>query len=98
MARNFGEIAFTERVKEIQERLGSRKNYARMEQSTFIDGLTENQIQFISERDSFYLASIGESGFPSFNTEADQKDSIKFPIQSELILLILRQHAIHFCW
>ena len=29
-----------------------------------IDGLTNNEKSFIEDRDSFYLASIGEHGFP----------------------------------
>ncbi len=64
MAKNFAEIAFTDSVKKIQERLGSRANYARMERQTFVDGLTKNEIDFISQRDSFYMASIGENNFP----------------------------------
>jgi hypothetical protein len=64
MARNFAAIAFTKEVKAMQEKLGSRKSYARMEQDTYVDGLTENEIDFISERDSFYMASYGENGFP----------------------------------
>lgn len=64
MAKNFASIAFTPAVKEIQERLGSRKSYARLEQETYVDGLTENEIDFISQRDSFYMASYGANNFP----------------------------------
>ena len=64
MAKNFATIAFTKEVKAMQEKLGSRKSYARMEQDTYVDGLTENEIDFISQRDSFYMASNGENGFP----------------------------------
>src|SRR5882757_8574889 len=64
MAKNFAVIAFTKAVKEMQEKLGSRKSYARMELDTYVDGLTENEIDFISQRDSFYMASYGENGFP----------------------------------
>lgn len=64
MAKNFASIAFTPAVKEIQERLGSRKSYARLEQETYVDGLTENEINFISQRDSFYMASYGANNFP----------------------------------
>jgi len=64
MARNFAAIAFTKEVKAMQEKSGSRKSYARMEQDTYVDGLTENEIDFISQRDSFYMASNGENGFP----------------------------------
>ena len=63
MANNFATIAFTNAVKAMQEKLGSRSSYARMERA-FIDGLTENEINFIEQRDSFYIATIGENKFP----------------------------------
>jgi len=64
MAKNFGAIAYSTAVKEMQEKLGSRSTYARLERDTYIDGLTENEIDFIAQRDSFYMASIGEKGLP----------------------------------
>ena len=64
MAKNFARIAFTKEVKAMQEKLGSRKGYARMEHDTYVDGLTENEIDFIGHRDSFYMASFGENKFP----------------------------------
>ena len=57
-------LRFTPAVKAMQEKLGSRASYARMEQSTYQDGLTENEIEFIEQRDSFYMASFSESGYP----------------------------------
>jgi uncharacterized protein len=64
MDRNFAEIAFSEAVKALQERHGSRSTYERLKKQTVHDGLSENEIDFIETRDSFYMASIGESGFP----------------------------------
>ena len=64
MAKNYAEIAFTDEVKELQKIYGSRNTYARMEQSVFHDGLTESEMDFIRERDSFYMATVGESGYP----------------------------------
>lgn len=64
MAKNFASLAFTDAVKEMQKKMGSRKSYARMERETYVDGLTENEIDFIVQRDSFYMASIGENVFP----------------------------------
>lgn len=64
MAKNYAEIAFTEEVKKLQEKYGSRSSYARMERLDYTDGLTENEIGFIQERDSLYMASVGENGFP----------------------------------
>jgi hypothetical protein len=73
MARNYASLAFTDAVKEMQERLGSRANYARLQKSTYVDGLTESEIDFISRRDSFYMATIGENGYPIFNTVVGPK-------------------------
>lgn len=64
MARNYASLAFTEPVKALQERYGSRTTYARVEQQTHFDGLTDAEISFIAIRDSFYMASIGENEFP----------------------------------
>ncbi|MEJ7586701.1 MAG: pyridoxamine 5'-phosphate oxidase family protein [Ferruginibacter sp.] len=64
MAKNFASLAFTDAVKEMQQKMGSRKSYARMERETYVDGLTENGIYFISQQYSFYMATIGENGFP----------------------------------
>lgn len=77
MAKNFAEIAFSTAVKEMQEKLGSRAAYARMEKETYVDGLTENEVDFIAERDSFYMASIGENGFPYIQHRGGPKGFLK---------------------
>jgi uncharacterized protein len=77
MARNFAEIAFTDAVKAMQEKLGSRAGYARMEQDAYMDGLTENEINFIAERDSFYMASFGETGYPYIQHRGGPKGFVK---------------------
>ncbi|WP_291870920.1 pyridoxamine 5'-phosphate oxidase family protein [Maribacter sp.] len=64
MAKNFAEIAFTDAVKKLQEKHGSRKSYERMEKFSFVDRLTEGEMSFIQNRDSFYLASIGVKEYP----------------------------------
>ncbi len=66
MGHKFAEIAFTPTVKALQERLGSRGNYARLEGV----GADRNHILgpseagFIAQRDSFYMASVSETGWP----------------------------------
>ena len=65
MTNIFTKTAFTKTVKEIQELMGSRKSYARFDEGPDQNHeLTENEIQFISERDSFYAATVGETGWP----------------------------------
>jgi hypothetical protein len=77
MARNFAEIAFTESVKAQQEKYGSRKSYARMEQLERGTELSFNEADFIAERDSFYLATVGASGFPYVQYRGGPKGFLK---------------------
>jgi uncharacterized protein len=66
MPHNFAEIAFTPTVKKIQEQQGSRPSYARMESvpQAINHVLTEAEARFIAARDSFYMATVGETGWP----------------------------------
>ena len=64
MNRNFTKLAFTDSVKKIQEQYGSRKSYARIENSGDKYVLTGREIPFIKSRDSFYMATVGENGWP----------------------------------
>lgn len=65
MGHKFAELAFTESVREVQKALGSRANYAAMERGAdYNDALTEHEAAFIEARDSFYMASVSETGWP----------------------------------
>ena len=65
MSHKFAEIAFTSNVKNQQERSGSRRSYARMENGhDHHDKLGPNEMAFIAERDSFYMATVSETGWP----------------------------------
>ncbi|MCG7874146.1 MAG: pyridoxamine 5'-phosphate oxidase family protein [Candidatus Thiodiazotropha lotti] len=64
MNKNFTQYAFTESVKKAQSRYGTRKTYERMEASGDRFQLTAREALFIQSRDSFYMASIGENGWP----------------------------------
>lgn len=77
MAKNFASVAFTKEVKALQEKHGSRLSYERMEKRTVADGLTESEVDFISVRDSFYMASIGENGFPYIQHRGGPKGFVK---------------------
>jgi hypothetical protein len=59
------DIAFTPAVKAIQERMGSRASYNRMEQGLgWASTITPDLAQFISQRDSFYMATASADGQP----------------------------------
>lgn len=77
MAKNFASLAFTDTIKAMQEKYGSRSGYARIEKEVYQDGLTENEIQFIGQRDSFYIASIGEQQYPYIQHRGGPKGFVK---------------------
>lgn len=65
MGNQFAEIAFTPSVREVQESLGSRKAYAQMAQGEDRNQeLGAQETAFIAARDSFYMASVSETGWP----------------------------------
>ena len=65
MGRKFAEIAFTDTVKQVQTAMGSRRSYRKMETGGEAgDRLGEQEAAFIGARDSFYMASVGETGWP----------------------------------
>ena len=66
MPHRYADIAFTPTVKKAQEQFGSRNAYARMEGApeTRNHRLSEAEAQFIAARDSFYMATVSETGWP----------------------------------
>jgi len=64
MAHNFGSLLFTPAVKALQERHGSRRQYARFEGEASRDRLGSDEKGFLAERDSFYIASVAANGWP----------------------------------
>ena len=74
---NYSELAFTDSVKKLQERLGSRGSYDRREKVSYVDGLTDSEKEFISHMDSFYMASFGENDFPYIQHRGGPKGFIK---------------------
>jgi predicted pyridoxine 5'-phosphate oxidase superfamily flavin-nucleotide-binding protein len=65
MGHKFSEIAFTPAVKSLQERSGSRRSYARFESGADNHNVIGSaEAHFISARDSFYMASTSETGWP----------------------------------
>jgi predicted pyridoxine 5'-phosphate oxidase superfamily flavin-nucleotide-binding protein len=73
----YGKIAFGEAAKAMQEEAGSRPVYARMERENRKDGLSTYEASFIAQRDSFYMASITESGFPYIQHRGGPKGFLK---------------------
>jgi predicted pyridoxine 5'-phosphate oxidase superfamily flavin-nucleotide-binding protein len=64
MARRFLEIAATPSVRAAQAAQGSGGLMERFAESDPQDRLTEDEVAFIASRDSFYMATVSESGWP----------------------------------
>ena len=65
MARAFAKISFTPNVQAVQTEMGSRTAYRAAELGeTETVALSAFEQAFIAERDSFYQATVGESGWP----------------------------------
>jgi len=78
MREYVSDIAFTDKVKEIQKRHGSRNNYAHMEQGRgWQDTVTKQLADFIAERDSFYMATVNDEGQPYIQHRGGPKGFLK---------------------
>lgn len=78
MKKQISDIAFTPSVKSIQERMGSRKQYERMEErGGWADTITQDLADFIADRDSFYLATATADGQPYIQHRGGPKGFLK---------------------
>jgi uncharacterized protein len=78
MACSFGSLVFTPAIKALQERYGSRRQYAKREASGEApEPLGFFETEFLAECDSFYMASIGESGWPYVQHRGGPKGFLK---------------------
>ncbi len=59
------DIAFTPSIKTVQEQMGSRKQYEKMEErGGWQNRITQDLANFVAERDSLYLATASADGRP----------------------------------
>ena len=64
MGYRFLEIAMTPAVRAAQAANGSAKAYAAFRGHRDFDRLTPNELEFIASRNSFYMATVSETGWP----------------------------------
>jgi len=78
MAKSFGSLVFTPVVKALQERYGSRRRYANLEHSPDTPArLGPDEIEYLGERDTFYMASVGATGWPYIQHRGGPKGFLK---------------------
>ena len=65
MPRRYPALTFTDSVKAVQERYGSRRAGQMLENFDVEDArLGPREATFIAQRDSFYMATVGQEGWP----------------------------------
>ncbi|MDX1950928.1 MAG: pyridoxamine 5'-phosphate oxidase family protein [Verrucomicrobiota bacterium] len=75
MAGRFMEIALTDSVRAAQEQYYGKPQ--RIPAAEASDPLTEDEIQFIRQRDSFYMATVNEEGWPFIQHRGGQAGFLK---------------------
>lgn len=79
------DVAFTDTVKRIQQKKGSRSSYANMEQNgSWEYTVTPFLRDFITARDSFYMASVNSDGYPYIQHRGGAKGFLKVIDQQTL--------------
>jgi predicted pyridoxine 5'-phosphate oxidase superfamily flavin-nucleotide-binding protein len=78
MPKTFGSLIFTPAIKALQERHGSRRQYAKLENSAAAqDRLGQDEAEFLAGRDSFYMATVGATGWPYVQHRGGPKGFLK---------------------
>ncbi len=78
MKPNFTEIAFTQSVKKAQEKYGSREIYKKMDgRADEKYAIYHRERAFIAARDSFYMATVNEDGWPYVQFRGGPKGFLK---------------------
>ena len=64
MPYGFLDVAVTPSVRAVQARMGADRIWQNFKGHREFDRFTENEAAFIADRDSFYLATVSETGWP----------------------------------
>jgi len=86
MTHRFADIAFTNSVKAAQTAYGSRQQNERLQTMAGPnDLLGPREVEYIAERDTFYLATVGESGWPYVQHRGGPKGFLKVLNPKQLV-------------
>jgi predicted pyridoxine 5'-phosphate oxidase superfamily flavin-nucleotide-binding protein len=78
MPRKYTKLTFTDSVKQTQEYYGTRRQGAKLEAMDWQDDhLSHRETAFISDRDGFYVASVGENGWPYLQFRGGPRGFVK---------------------
>ena len=82
---NFADIAFTPAVQALQEKNGSRGTYARMQSEAGPgNGLGAREAGFLANADSFYMATVSETGWPYVQHRGGPRGFVKVVSSAQL--------------
>lgn len=85
--RPTSDIAFTGTVKQLQDRAGSRANYAKMEaRGGWPSHITPQLAAFIAQQNSFYLATVNADGQPYIQHRGGPRGFLK-PIDERTLAM-----------
>ncbi len=74
---NYSSLAFTNVIKSIQDKLGSRESYERVEKMSYVDGLTPIEQSLSASWTVFIWPLSGENGYPYIQHRGGPKGFIK---------------------
>jgi predicted pyridoxine 5'-phosphate oxidase superfamily flavin-nucleotide-binding protein len=78
MTQRYRDLAFTPSVREAQRLMGAADHFAGMELAEAKpDELTEKEAGFIAARNSFYMATVSETGWPYIQHRGGPKGFVK---------------------
>jgi uncharacterized protein len=78
MTSHYRKVLFSPSVKRTQAAIGSRKAYSRDDGAADeADRLTEREVSFVAERDSFYMATNGFDGWPYIQHRGGPRGFVK---------------------
>lgn len=78
MPYGFLDIAVTPSVRAAQAEMGADRAWADFKGNRAFDRFGDNERAFIAERDSFYLASVSETGWPYVQHRGGPRGFLKF--------------------
>ncbi len=85
MAHRFSEITFTPTVVEAQQQFGTAQQMARLqERMPDFNCFSDKERSFISARESFYLASVNEDGWPYIQHKGGTAGFLKVISETQL--------------
>ncbi len=77
MSYGFLDIAVTPSVRAVQAQMGADRAWSDFKGHREFDRFTENEAAFIAERDSFYMATVSETGWPYVQHRGGPKGFLK---------------------